>query len=155
MPAAPELGDRARRVGQPEIARKREAEREPEPDRHVGIAGEVEIDLDGVGAKPEPGLRQSSAVATLSNTVSAIRETSSAISTFCASPMTKMRKPAEARPSVMRRAAELARDGVIADDRAGHELRKHRDIDRDLQRIAVGGDLARDARRSDTRSHER
>ena len=55
VPAAPELGDRARPIGQTEIARERKAERDAKPDRHVRVAGEIEIDLDRVGRKPEPG----------------------------------------------------------------------------------------------------
>jgi hypothetical protein len=58
MPTAPEVGDRARGVGQAEIAWEGEAQCQAQSDRHVGIAGEVEIDLDGVGGKPEPGFEE-------------------------------------------------------------------------------------------------
>ena len=87
-----------------EIAREGEAEHQAEPDRHVRIAGEVEIDLDRVGEEPEPGLGQGTELG-WSKASSAIGATSSAISTFCARPMMKMRAPAEARPSVERRAS--------------------------------------------------
>ena len=37
---------------------------------------------------------------------------------------------------------ELARDRLVADDRAGDELRKERDVERDVDRIAVGAEAA-------------
>ena len=56
--------------------------------------------------------------------------------------MTKMRRPADTRPSVMRRSAQPPRDRVIADDRSGDQLRKHRDVDRDFEQAAVRLHLA-------------
>ena len=71
--------------------------------------------------------------ATWSKTASAMRATSSAISTFWASPMMKMRMPAEDRPSEVRNYRGLFRPPLIPDIDAlsenfemlciGHELR--------------------------------
>src|SRR3954471_12030725 len=58
VPAAPKLGNRACNIGQTEIARKCKPKRKPEPDRHVGIAAKIEIYLDRVCGKTEPGFSQ-------------------------------------------------------------------------------------------------
>ncbi len=54
VPAPPEIGDRFRAVGRIEIFREDEAEHEAEPDRHVGVTAEVEINLEGVADGAEP-----------------------------------------------------------------------------------------------------
>ena len=48
VPASPEFGDRKRRVGHAEIARECEPKHDAETNRHVGIAGEIKIDLHRV-----------------------------------------------------------------------------------------------------------
>ncbi len=58
VPASPEIGDRFRAIRRIEILRENEPEHEPEPDRHVGVAAEIEIDLEGVGDRPEPGVER-------------------------------------------------------------------------------------------------
>ncbi len=55
MPAAPELGDRAAGIGPVEVLGEADAEHPRHADRHVGIAGEVEIDLQRVGDRADPG----------------------------------------------------------------------------------------------------
>lgn len=54
MPAAPEFGDAGGFIGRIEIFDELETEHEAQPDRHVGISREVEVNLKGVaqGAKP-------------------------------------------------------------------------------------------------------
>src|SRR5216684_3972737 len=56
MPAPPELGDVGRTVGLVEILREMKAEHPAEPDRHVGIAGEVEVDLQRIAQDAKPGV---------------------------------------------------------------------------------------------------
>ena len=58
VPAAPEIGDRGRRVGGVEVLREREPEQERDPDRHVRVAEEVGVDLDGVGVDPHEHLER-------------------------------------------------------------------------------------------------
>ena len=65
MPAAPEVDDVDRLVGGVEVDRQADAEHPAEADRHVGIAGEVEVQLEGVGQRPAPGLEQGRFVATV------------------------------------------------------------------------------------------
>ena len=56
VPAPPEIDDRGRLVGRVEIQRQEDAEHQRYPDRHVGIAGEIEIELERIGQRADPGL---------------------------------------------------------------------------------------------------
>ena len=55
MPPPPELGDGAGDIGVVEVLQEVEAERMAQADRHIGIGGEVEVDLEGIGQGPHPG----------------------------------------------------------------------------------------------------
>src|SRR5262249_38601307 len=57
VPAAPEVADGVGDVGVVEVLGQVEAEHPPGADRHVGVAGEVEVDLDRVADQPQPGER--------------------------------------------------------------------------------------------------
>ena len=54
MPAAPEVTDRNGNVGKAEVFRKTEAQDLAHADRHVGVTGEVKIDLEGVAQGDQP-----------------------------------------------------------------------------------------------------
>ena len=56
VPAPPEIDDRDRLVGRVEIQRQENAEHQRDADRHVGIAGEIEIELERVSQHADPGL---------------------------------------------------------------------------------------------------
>ena len=58
VPAAPELGDRLRAVGRVEVLREHEAEHQAEADRHVGVAAEIEVDLERVRGDAVPRVDQ-------------------------------------------------------------------------------------------------
>ena len=53
MPTTPEVLNRHGGIGPIEVLREPEAEQQGKPDRHVGVAGEVGIDLDCVAIDPE------------------------------------------------------------------------------------------------------
>ena len=55
VPAAPELGDGGGFVGGVEVFDEVEAEEFGEADGHVGVGGEVEVDLEGVSEDAGPG----------------------------------------------------------------------------------------------------
>ena len=57
MPAPPELGDGLRYVRIVEVLQEVEPEHLAEADRHVGVAGEVEVYLERVRGGPEPRKR--------------------------------------------------------------------------------------------------
>ena len=58
VPPPPKLGDRPGDIGVVEILQKVEAKHPADADGHVGVAGEVEVDLKGVGDDPQPGQAQ-------------------------------------------------------------------------------------------------
>lgn len=55
MPAPPEIRDRARDVGVIEVLKEIKAEHFAKTDRHVRIAAEVKIDLEGIAQDAQPG----------------------------------------------------------------------------------------------------
>ena len=58
MPPPPELLDRFGDIGQVEILLEGEAEHPAQADGHVAVAGEIEVDLQGVTHRPQPGQPQ-------------------------------------------------------------------------------------------------
>src|SRR3546814_7245499 len=56
VPAPPELGDALADVRLVEVLDKAEAHHQAEADRHVAIAGEIEIQLYGIRERAEPGI---------------------------------------------------------------------------------------------------
>ena len=54
VPATPEFGDGLREVGIVEVLEELESEHASEANRHVGVAAEVEVDLQRVADGPEP-----------------------------------------------------------------------------------------------------
>ena len=55
MPAAPEIADGAGRIGEEKVFADGKAEHFPHADSHVGIAGEIEADLQTVAEPAQPG----------------------------------------------------------------------------------------------------
>ena len=58
VPAPPELGDGARDIGVVEVPRKLKAQHPAQAHGHVGVAGEIEVDLQGEGDHAQPGARR-------------------------------------------------------------------------------------------------
>ena len=56
MPSPPEFGDALGAVGGVEVPGEFKAQHAPEPNSHVGIGGEIEVDLKCVGRNSEPRL---------------------------------------------------------------------------------------------------
>src|SRR5690606_2583166 len=56
VPAPPELGDRLADVGLVEVLHEAEAHHQTQADGHAAVAGEVEVQLRGVGHGAQPGL---------------------------------------------------------------------------------------------------
>ena len=55
MPSAPEVGDRGGDVGIIEVLEELKAEHIAQTASHIGVAGEVEVDLEGVRQNTHPG----------------------------------------------------------------------------------------------------
>jgi hypothetical protein len=47
---------RQKSMGRVEIERQGDAEHQRNSDCHVGIAGEIEVELEGIGQRRDPGL---------------------------------------------------------------------------------------------------
>ena len=58
VPAAPEVRERFGPVGRVEVLGQHEPEHQGEPDRHVRVAAEVEVDLERVGDHAHPGVER-------------------------------------------------------------------------------------------------
>ena len=54
VPAPPQLDDAARSQRRVEVQRQQDAEHARDADRHIRIAGEIEIDLERVGERAAP-----------------------------------------------------------------------------------------------------
>ncbi len=55
MPASPEFRDAAGLIGVAEVLQERKAEQVAQTDGHIGVAGKVEVDLEGEGDGAQPG----------------------------------------------------------------------------------------------------
>ncbi len=119
------------RVRPVEVLREPEAEHPRQADRHVAVAGEVEVDLDRVRQRADPRAGRASSPDGVPNAASATGPTWSAISTFLDSPSAKRGKPSakSSKPlAARRRTADLVVDLVVADDRPGDQLREERHV---------------------------
>jgi hypothetical protein len=56
VPAPPEIDDGGGLVRRIEIQRQEDAEHQRDADRHIRVAGEIEIQLEGVSERADPGL---------------------------------------------------------------------------------------------------
>ena len=126
VPAPPEVGDALGAVGRVEVLQELEAEHAAQPDGHVRVAGEVEVDLEGVGQHAEPGVQRPRAVGAEGGVGDLAHGLASRI--FLAKPSDEQRhaRTRTAR-SVCVAADELVGHRVVADDRPGDQVREQRD----------------------------
>ena len=131
VPAPPEIADRHRAVRRVEVERQAQPEHQRQADRHVGVAGEIEVDLQRVGAGGDPrlgrGQRRGGGLARTADrpTIASV----SASATFFATPITNSTKPRDRFSHISGRrgsSAELVDDLVVPHDRPGDELREER-----------------------------
>ena len=136
MPPPPEFRDAFRKVGIVEVFNKVEPEDPPQPDGHIGIAGEIEIDLqrkgDGVHPAEQYGL--------LSGRAENRRELSKLVGQqdFLAQ---SDEKPPDAAGRVLPcgdAAVQLPGNVRVADNRPRNQLGKQRHIRAEIDRISLG-----------------
>ena len=165
VPPAPELLDAVGDVRPAEIFREAEAEHPSEADRHVGVAGEIEIDLQRVADNAEPGvggreLRQ--------------RHGEDLVRRACddVGDQHLLREADDEAPNAAGEVVdrddpprELIRDVAVADDRPRDQLRKQQQVQRRMhrallrRRIAavdvhdVGDRMEREERDADRQEH--
>ena len=133
VPAAPELGDRRADVRVVEVLGEPEPDHQGQADRHVGVAGEVEEQLERVGDRAQPGVPHRR-VRQRERRVDERRDR-----------VGDQHLLAEARHEPADSAAELLLgvgavpellgDHVVADDRAGDELGEQRDERREVDEV--------------------
>ncbi len=137
MPAAPEVGDGARPIGQVEVARELQAHGHRKANGHVGIAAEIEIELQRIGQQAEPGLHQGG----MGGLVEDDRDDGCDLVGDQHLPAEADDEDAQARRHPPQRGAprpDAVRDGGVAHDGARHQLREHGDVDRDLLEPGIG-----------------
>ena len=142
VPAAPELRGRLRRVGVVEVARVLEAHHLAEADGHVRVAGEVEVDLEGVGGHA----REAADEADLGRLAGQKRvgQHAGGVGEQHLLAQAHAEQPQALGKALQRRAAmvDLVLDVGVAHDGAGHQLREHGDVHAEVQRILLHLHLA-------------
>ena len=91
VPAPPEVGDALGLVGRVEILQELKTEHPSQADGHVGVTGEIEVNLERVGQCAEPGVRRGQRLG--ANAASATRPSGLASNIFLAKPRTKRMTP--------------------------------------------------------------
>ena len=133
VPAPPELAHRRGAVGVVEILEEREPEHPADADGHVGITGEIEVDLEGVADQPEPGRRGAEGRG---------RQREDAVGGFrhgvrdehlLAEPDDEPPDPRDVLFGGDAVRDELGGHVPVAHDRAGDQLRKERLVDGEIQ----------------------
>ncbi len=127
VPAPPELGDVHRLERRVEVLGEAEAEQERQPDGHVGVAGEVEVQLQRVAERRAPGRDQPERVVPGEQRVDRRRDLvgEQQLLREAAGEEEDARR-GEPRRQPRRQPGELRLDVGVAHDRAGDEVREHR-----------------------------
>ena len=130
MPAAPEILDARGDVRPAEVLGKTESEHASETDRHVGVAGKVEVDLQRIADKAKPRvpdreLCERHRENPIGRPGDDVRD-QHLLGKTDDKPPDPVRQVVDRDPS----AGELIGDVAVADDRAGDQLRKQQQIQR-------------------------
>ena len=140
MPAPPELRDAPRDIGVIEILQKVEAEHSPEADGHIGIGGEIEVDLEGVRHRAQPREEHrghNGGKGRIRDPRHGVRQQH----LFAEAEEKAHRAGGEFGDGLMP-LVDLLRDGGVAHDGTGDELRKEGDVKRELERVALHRSVA-------------
>ena len=142
VPALPEFADVPGNVGPVEVHRQVVAQAARRAGGHVGVAGEIEVDLHGVGdhrqrhrGRAVGAHRREHRIGEHRHLVGQHRLLEHAVE--------QLRQPAEhppgRGPAVL---LQLGQEFRRLHDRPGHQLREERDVQRELQRVAAGAQPA-------------
>ena len=118
-----------------------EAEHPRQSDSHIGVSAEVEVYLEEVGDSADPGdgdvdLARGGAEHRIGSNRHRIRHKHLLRQAHAKAPETRGHALKRDGTSI-----ELGFDIVVFDDRAGDELRKERDVQKNLQIASLGGDF--------------
>lgn len=142
VPAAPEFGDAGRFVGGVEVLDEVEAEEFGEPDGHVRVGREVEIDLEGVGEDSGPSGKGRQIARTC--TEGSIGDEAHGVGNedlFGESKTETGEAERELAEGVLA-VAHLMGDDAIPDDGAGDEVREKRDETGEIEERLCGFGVA-------------
>ena len=142
MPAAPEFRDAFGNIRVVKIFRKGKAEHVPHADGHVRIAGKIEINLEGKGQNPHPC--HSHAPLVWQNAADFRPEGAGLVGEkdFFGKPDEKAAHAEGKTIYGFRPAGQLRRNGLVADDGPGDELREHGHIGAEGDQILLNRRLA-------------
>lgn len=142
VPAAPKLRGRLRRVGVVEVARVLEAHHLAKADSHVRVAGEVEVNLEGVGGHA----REAADKADLGRLAGQQRvgQHAGGVGEQHLLAQAHAEQPQALSEALQRGAAviDLVLDVGVAHDGASHQLREHGDVHAEVQRVLLHLHLA-------------
>ena len=142
VPPPPELGDRLGDIGVVEVFQEMKAKHPPQADGHVGIGGEVEVNLEGVCRRPRPcrtgghgggGLGEHS-VGDLAHGVGQQH--------FFAQPEQEPRRPLGEFGQGLLPAGDLPGHGGIAYDGPGHQLGEQGYVEGYVEGVALAGGVS-------------
>src|SRR4029077_16558733 len=136
MPAAPELGDRSGGVRHAKIARERKAEDHCQSYGHGRIAGKIEVELQGVCERAEPGFKGRWGAGLVKYRRHHAREWIGKEKLLSQADHKDSHSRGHATKAVAT-PAEPPRDSVVAHNRTRDKLREERDVQRDFQWIAI------------------
>ena len=137
VPASPELGDGPADIGEAEVLQEVEAHHLPQADRHVRVAGEVEVELEHVRDRPRPGERHPHLAAVAEGQVGQGRDRVRQ-QHLLAQPDQESRHAVGEHLGGMGAVAELILQVLVAQDRPGDELREEGDEGGEVDELRVG-----------------
>src|SRR5262249_49775600 len=138
VPATPEVLQAAGEIRPTEVVGKIEAECRAQSDRHQRIAGEIEIDLHGIGDGADPCGHGADSFGGMANIASEHRKAVGEAQFEKQAPCKERQSCKDAHPAII---AKLSTDIAIADDRTGNEAREHGDEAEEIKWIAWRLDL--------------
>jgi len=123
------------RYGRAVVLREGEAHQQRDPDRHVGIAAEVAVDLDRVGVQGEPGVGRGERAGDGEDGVHDLARQEVGDADLLDQP--ERDQPAggaERDVARVARGRELGQELACADDRPGHQVGEEAEVDGDVDR---------------------
>ena len=143
VPAPPELGDVGGQVRHVEILGQLVAEQVGRADRHVGVAGEVAVDLHRVGEHAHPDGRGAIQRRVGEDRVGEQGHVVGDGQLLEQAHQEELHAEVDAGPVPVLAAANLRQEVLGADDRPGHEVREEQDEEQEVAEVALGRILRR------------
>ena len=142
VPPAPELADRLGDVGVVEVAQVLEAQHAPQADGHVGVAAEIEEDLERVGDKPRPGANRADRRAPEPEHLVGEDRADVGEQDLLGESDDEEPQPGMEPLERLHAVEDLVGYGRVADDRPGDKLGEAGDVHAQIQQALLRGDVA-------------